>query len=138
MGAKFWIKLYHEILDDPKMGRMPDRLWRRTIELFLLAGELDEDGLLPSVHDMSWRLRVNDDALQDDLSLLISYGIVTAEGDAFTVTKFAERQNAMSPSERAARYRETKKNELYYGDRHELRTFRDASCNEKQTKTNKG
>ena len=41
MGAKFWIKLYHEILDDPKMGRMPDRLWRRTIELFLLAGELD-------------------------------------------------------------------------------------------------
>jgi len=136
MGAKFWIKLYHEILDDPKMGRMPDRLWRRTIELFLLAGELDQEGLLPSVHDMSWRLRVNDDALQDDLSLLISYGIVTVEGDAFTVTKFAERQTAMTPSERAARYRETKKNELYYGDRHELRTFRDASCNEKQTKTN--
>ena len=116
MGAKFWIKLYHEILDDPKMGRMPDRLWRRTIELFLLAGELDQDGLLPSVHDMSWRLRVNDDALQDDLNLLISYGIVTVDNDVFTVTKFAERQKAMTPSERAARDRAAKKNAVYYGE----------------------
>ena len=134
MGAKFWIKLYHEILDDPKMGRMPDRLWRRTIELFLLAGELDQEGLLPSVHDMSWRLRVNDDALQDDLNLLISYGIVTVEGDAFTVTKFAERQKAMTPSERAARDRAAKKNAVYYGESESTRELlvrkAYADCNE--------
>jgi len=134
MGAKFWIKLYHEILDDPKMGRMPDRLWRRTIELFLLAGELDQEGLLPSVHDMSWRLRVNDDALQDDLNLLISYGIVTVEGDAFTVTKFAERQTAMTPSERAARDRAAKKNAVYYGESESARELSVrkayADCNE--------
>lgn len=30
--ANYWIKLYHEILDDPLMATMPDRLWRRTIE----------------------------------------------------------------------------------------------------------
>jgi len=29
MGSPYWIKLYHEILNDPKMGRLPDRLWRR-------------------------------------------------------------------------------------------------------------
>ena len=29
---KYWIKLYHEILDDPKMGRLSDRTWRRTNE----------------------------------------------------------------------------------------------------------
>lgn len=134
MGAKFWIKLYHEILDDPKMGRMPDRLWRRTIELFLLAGELDQDGLLPSVHDMSWRLRVNDDALQDDLNLLISYGIVTVDNDVFTVTKFAERQTAMTPSERAARDRAARKNAVYYGKSEPTRelsvTKAYADCNE--------
>ena len=28
MGS-YWIKLYHEVLNDPKMGRLPDRLWRR-------------------------------------------------------------------------------------------------------------
>ena len=134
MGAKFWIKLYHEILDDPKMGRMPDRLWRRTIELFLLAGELDQDGLLPSVHDMSWRLRVNDDALQDDLNLLISYGIVTVEADSFTVTKFAERQTAMTATERAARDRAAKKNAVYYGESESARELlvrkAYADCNE--------
>lgn len=53
MAAKYWIKLYHEILHDPKMGRLPDNLWRRCIELFLLAGELgaevdeDDKGHLP-------------------------------------------------------------------------------------------
>jgi len=134
MGAKFWIKLYHEILDDPKMGRMPDRLWRRTIELFLLAGELDQEGLLPSVHDMSWRLRVNDDALQDDLNLLISYGIVTVDNDVFTVTKFAERQTAMTATERAARDRAAKKNAVYYGESNETRELSVrkayADCNE--------
>jgi len=134
MGAKFWIKLYHEILDDPKMGRMPDRLWRRTIELFLLAGELDQEGLLPSVHDMSWRLRVNDDALQDDLNLLISYGIVTVDNDVFTVTKFAERQTAMTATERAARDRAAKKNAVYYGESDETRELSVrkayADCNE--------
>jgi DnaD/phage-associated family protein len=134
MGAKFWIKLYHEILDDPKMGRMPDRLWRRTIELFLLAGELDQEGLLPSVHDMSWRLRVNDDALQDDLNLLISYGIVTVDNDVFTVTKFAERQTAMTATERAARDRAAKKNAVYYGESEPTRELSVrkayADCNE--------
>ena len=134
MGAKFWIKLYHEILDDPKMGRMPDRLWRRTIELFLLAGELDQEGLLPSVHDMSWRLRVNDDALQDDLNLLISYGIVTVDNDVFTVTKFAERQTAMTATERAARDRAAKKNAVYYGESESARELSVrkayADCNE--------
>lgn len=47
MASKYWIKLYHEILDDHKMGRLPDRLWRRVIELILLAGEQDDEGLHP-------------------------------------------------------------------------------------------
>ena len=25
MASRYWIKLYHEILDDPKMGRLTDR-----------------------------------------------------------------------------------------------------------------
>jgi len=24
MSSKYWIKLYHEIIDDPKMMKMPD------------------------------------------------------------------------------------------------------------------
>ena len=46
MASKYWIKLYYEILDDPKLGKLTDWLFRRAIELFLLAGENDNDGLL--------------------------------------------------------------------------------------------
>lgn len=38
---KSWIKLYTEILNDPKMGRLTDRQYRTCINLFLDAdGEL--------------------------------------------------------------------------------------------------
>lgn len=116
MASKYWIKLYLEILDDPKMGRMPDRLWRRTIELFLLAGELDQDGLLPEVRDMAWRLRINDDELQDDMSLLATYQIIHKENTGFYVTKFAERQAPISDAERMRQLRERKQKEQYYSD----------------------
>jgi hypothetical protein len=48
MANTFWIKLYLEILDDPKMGALSDRLYRRAIEMFLMAGELENKGYLPN------------------------------------------------------------------------------------------
>jgi hypothetical protein len=116
MASKYWIKLYHEILDDPKMGRMPDRLWRRTIELFLIAGEQDEDGTLPKLGDVAYRLRLSDDELESDLKQLQDLNIVHQEGDSWTVTRFAERQAPVSDAERMRRYRERQRKEEYYGD----------------------
>ena len=60
MASRYWIKLYHEILDDPKMGRLPDALFRRAIELFLIAGENGRDGGLPALADIAWRLRADE------------------------------------------------------------------------------
>jgi DnaD/phage-associated family protein len=116
MASKYWIKLYIEILDDPKMGRMPDRLWRRTTELFLLAGEYGADGMLPEIKDMAWRLRVNEDSLIDDLAFLVNYGIVHQEGNRFVISKFAERQKPVSDAERMKRLRDRRQKEQYYGD----------------------
>jgi len=113
MASKYWIKLYHEILDDPKMGRMPDRLWRRTIELFLLAGELDQEGLLPELRDIGWRLRIPDDQLADDMSLLQTYQIVHQQDQQWIVSKFADRQSAMTSKERSRRYHESQKHDEY-------------------------
>ena len=36
---RIWIKLYVDMLDDPRMGRLPGDIWKRAIELFLVAGE---------------------------------------------------------------------------------------------------
>ena len=67
MTTKFWIKLYIEILDDPKMGRLPNHLWRRAVELFLLAGRQGNDGALPPVKEMAWTLRLSEDKVLEDL-----------------------------------------------------------------------
>ncbi len=37
MKIRIWVKLYIEALDDAKMGRLPDHIWRRAVELFLLV-----------------------------------------------------------------------------------------------------
>lgn len=113
MPSKYWIKLYHEALHDPKMGRLSDHLYRRCIELFLLAGETDAEGALPPVGDMAWTLRTSDDALTQDLVQLAETGIVTKSEAGWIVTKFAARQEAVSGSERVQRYRERNRRAEY-------------------------
>lgn len=94
---RYWIKLYTEILKDPKMGRLTDRQFRTCINLFALAGEFDQEGDLPSVADMSWTLRMDEAALLDDLHELAKVGIVRCTDDTWLVCKWQERQ-AKAPS----------------------------------------
>lgn len=109
MAQKYWIKLYMEILDDPKMGRMDDTLWRRTIELFLLAAKTSEDGALPPVSDISWNLRVSETDILNALEKLQDLGIVFEDESGWMVTHFAERQDADSHAERQMRYKESRR-----------------------------
>jgi len=116
MPSKYWIKLYHEVLHDPKMGRLPDRLWRRTIELFLMAGERDQGGWLPDVADMAWTFRMEPAELEADLEALQNGpSIVTKDEGGWFVTKFARRQAPVSAVERKRRQRERDKKQKYYG-----------------------
>jgi hypothetical protein len=109
MAAKYWIKLYHEILEDSKMGRLPDDLWRRAIELFLMAGELDDQGKLPCTGDIAWRLRLTEEALEADLTRLEAVGIMTKTPDCWLVTNFAKRQAATETVDRVRQFRERQK-----------------------------
>jgi hypothetical protein len=106
MTKRFWIKLYIEILDDPKMGRLGDELWRRAVELFLLAGKEGNDGALPPIDEMAWTLRLSEDKVLEDLHGLAEVGIVhELEPGVWVVTKFAQRQAAVPVEERVRRYR---------------------------------
>ena len=57
------IKLSLGILDDPQVALLPDSLWRALVELFLLAGWQDDNGALPDVEYMAWRMRRPEDGL---------------------------------------------------------------------------
>lgn len=93
MSSMPWIKLYTEILNDPKMGRMPDHVWRRAIEIFLIAGEYDQDGILPDIEDMCWKLRIDREELLTCLVELQKADIVdTLEDGTWIVIHFSERQ----------------------------------------------
>ena len=109
---RYWIKLWLEIIDDPKMGRLPDWLWRRAIELFLLAGENGDDGLLQPVSDLAWRLRpATEDQVTESLQALSKVGVVHETPDGWAVTNFGKRQEAISSTERVRQYRKRERNE---------------------------
>ena len=87
-----WIKLYTEILMDPKMGRLTDRQHRTCINLFLLAGQQEKDGLVGPLADIAWQLHLSEQDLADDMDALTSVGIVQEQGGEWYISQFTQRQ----------------------------------------------
>ena len=114
MPSNYWLKLYHEILHDPKMIRLSDRLYRRTIELFALAGECGGSGDLPSTEDIAVHLRMDTEHLETDLIELAAVGIVSQVDGIWNVTNFEKRQSPATGAERQARFRQKQGKEQYY------------------------
>jgi len=115
MKTRFWIKVYLEILDDDKFGTLPEYMKWRAIELFLVAGENGNDGLVPPVERLAWRLRLPQEKLEETLSVLSQVGVVHETPQGWLVTNFKKRQEAVSSSER-------------------VRQFRKRDCNDDETK----
>mgnify|MGYP003133204665 CR=1 FL=1 len=100
MSNRHWIKLWLAVLDDPKMGGLSDELWRLTIELFLVAGECGDDGVIPNGKALAWRLRRDVKTLQRMTRKLESVGILevveavdTTTPKAWRVRQFTKRQS---------------------------------------------
>lgn len=107
----YWMKLWFDILRDPKMGMLPDRLWRRVIELFLLAGQQGEEGLLPTVAEIAWQLNKPEKAIITDLENIRKTGIVDINVDGvWYVTNFKKRN---APVDSAKRIKDFRHRERY-------------------------
>lgn len=101
-----YIKLYTKVLDNPKTGLLKDKTWRIMIELFLVAGESFDDGKLPDIGLLSWRLRRSEKEIKDALKELEKIGTVTLSNDNPVVTNFEEYQNTNQTAyERVKNYR---------------------------------
>jgi hypothetical protein len=119
--ADYWAKIYIEIIDDPKMATMPDRLWRRTIELFLLAKKFNRNGHLPETKQLAWMLRMPTDELDLDLKQIALTGIIQPEPTGWFVVNFEKRQSASTSTERSRQLRKrTQANQYYNGDATDL------------------
>jgi hypothetical protein len=115
---RHWIKLWLEVLDDPKMGGLPDDLWRLAIELFLVAGENGNNGKIPEKSALSWRLRRRENDLEILLKKLEKTGIVRQLKTGWVVSRFKKRQSAVPGTERtrAARRNEGTAGHGYSGN----------------------
>jgi hypothetical protein len=115
MANSYFIKLYMEILDDPKIYQLRPTLRWRFIECLLMAGEQRDSGYLPETDKMAWRLRDDPEKVETDLAELGEVGLLDLDNGCWHVRQFSKRQaRQYSDNPDAVRqreYRERKRKE---------------------------
>lgn len=69
-----WFRLYDTVLDDPKVQRLPDHIFKTWINLLCLASK--GEGFLPSISDMAFSLRLDEMEMRNRLTFLIDHGLI--------------------------------------------------------------
>ena len=103
-----WIKLYSEILDDPKVGTLSGNQFSDFVKLLLVAGETESrNGDLPYTDErLAWRLRRPLDELMESIEALIREGILCRNGDGLLSFVNFEKRQYGPPSATPKRVRE--------------------------------
>jgi len=112
--ADYWIKLYHEILDDPKMATLPDNVWRKVIELFLVAGRMNKDGEIPDAKQIAWMMRCDQEIIEKALIEIEKIGIAVKTDNGWIIQQFKKRQGKISGADRTKASREKSHRGEYY------------------------
>ena len=114
--ADYWIKLYIEMLDDPKIGTLPDGLCWRFVQCCLMAGRHNLKGAIPDTRQLAWAFRLDTNDLEHEMQQLASIGLVEKIVNGWMVKNFEKRQAATSPAERMKYMRERQHKEQYSND----------------------
>lgn len=106
-----WFRFYTEVLDDPKVQRLPPHLFKTWVNLLCLAGAAG--GAFPQVDDISFRLRMSAHDVQQQLDELILAGLVDIQPSGQLVPhNWAGRQFVSdSSTERVRKHRAKKCND---------------------------
>jgi len=107
-----WFRFYDEVLDDPKVQRLPDRLFKSWVNILCLASKCrDPNGKLPPVVDIAFALRVNADRAEEIVKQLSDAGLIDGSGNDLAPHAWDRRQFKSDVSnERVQRHRERKRN----------------------------
>jgi len=80
------VELYFTIVSAPALSRLPDRLWRRYVELRLMALALDSHGVtLPTPLMIAYQLGIPLSALLIDLQGLREEGLLIDTANRFEI-----------------------------------------------------
>ncbi len=104
--AGYWLKLYTEIIDDPKYHRLSDQAKIGMIELMVVAKKCNRNGELPSIEDICFYTRRPVEWWGKVIAELEKIEFVINSENSVIIRKFAERQKAVNEAERQKLSRE--------------------------------
>lgn len=105
-----WLRLYDDLLDDPKVQRLEPHLFKAWINLLCLANKSETRGLLPPLADIAWRLRMSEEEADKILDALTAAGLIDEVNGHRVPHNWGERQKPSDDgNKRVAEWRERQK-----------------------------
>lgn len=99
--------MYTDVLDDPKVQKLPPPLFKVWVNLLCLAGR--HDGVLPSEDDIAFALRLDEEACALSIRELVIRGLLDAVDDGLKPHNWDERQFKSDTAESAAERKRTQR-----------------------------
>lgn len=130
----YWLKLYTDVLDDPKYFRLSEEAKLGMFELMLVAKKVESGemtGNLPPIDEIAFHTRKTSEHWEKIMPELEAIGFVVIERDIPKVKNYVKRQGAIPSETRVKQYRK-KRNDGVMGDVTELKR----ECNEPVTNRN--
>lgn len=104
-----WFRMYHELLDDPKVQRLPAEVFKAWVNILCLAAR--NDGALPTVADIAFALRFSEEKTTRILGELSNAGLLDDEESGVVPHNWGQRQFKSDVStDRVRRYRKRDRN----------------------------
>ncbi len=111
----YWIKVYTDILDDPKYYKLSEKAKLGMYELMLVAKKLENGkltGELPSIEDIAFYTRKPVEEWEAILPELQAIGFVENTDEHLVIKNYVKRQSFIPSTERSRQYRK-KRNDSY-------------------------
>lgn len=110
-----WFRVYDDLVDDPKVQRLPDALFKAVINLWCLTSK--NNGVLPGVDEVAFKLRMKPEKVEATLRKLREVGLIVDDESGTHPHNWDKRQfrsDVTDPTaaERMRRYRNKDRNEL--------------------------
>lgn len=108
MSAR-WFRVYDDLVNDPKVQRLPDKLFKGLINLWCIASS--RGGVLPAAEDIAFVLRQPLSSVTSMLAALAAAGLIDDDGTGMRPHNWNGRQFKSDVStDRVKQHRERKRN----------------------------
>jgi hypothetical protein len=104
-----WFRMYAEVLNDPKVQKLPAELFKVWINTLCLA--CNNNGTLPKLEDCSFAFRETISETKTAFHELEKHGLIVTDGETFHIHNWKKRQyKSDNSTERVKRHRNARKN----------------------------